>query len=247
MTSIDRFDLRLLAQSGATNGQVPVWDDTAKLWTPGAGGGGGSSWPPGSPDKPPASPNPKDDEFNGTSTVTWSNTPTAATTADVNSTISDAAYLRSNGLGASWVGKLQPVPAFPFTITTKLQTNMRGNFQQTGIVLAPTGTLTTASAIAHIGYLFSGSRIIRRDRTTFAGSFVNNSATAHSGWQGPMYLKITVNSATSVTWWCSPDGKLWILGETAYNPGFTPGYMGYVVAENGTADVAGYFEFFRIT
>lgn len=35
--------LAQLHQSGATDGQVPVWDAAAGLWVPGAGAGGGSS------------------------------------------------------------------------------------------------------------------------------------------------------------------------------------------------------------
>lgn len=34
-------DLNDVDMTGITNGQVPTWDDTAKMWKPGSGGGGG--------------------------------------------------------------------------------------------------------------------------------------------------------------------------------------------------------------
>ena len=77
--------------------------------------GGGSGYPPGSPDAPPTSPNAKDDEFDGSSSVTWTSTPTAPNAWDINTTSPDCAYWTANSGGASatYVGKYQSVPSMP--------------------------------------------------------------------------------------------------------------------------------------
>lgn len=212
-------------------------------------GGSGSSYPPGSADKPPASPNGKDDEFDGTSSVTWTSSPTAPNAFDINTSRESHMYLKASGSGAAYVGKYQAVPgSYPYTITTKVSTTARGNFQRGGgIILAPT-TPTGTSNIVYVGSLYNNARVVERIIAQFGGAFVSQTSAILSGYWGPVYLKLTVNSATSMSSWGSTDGYNWIPIETAVNPGFTPAYMGLALNdETLAAGCEAWSDFFRIT
>lgn len=243
---VKRQLLDLLDTAGAASGYVPTYDPATDRFIPAAPAGAAASWPPGSADKPPSSPNGRDDEGDGSSTATWINTPTPPTTWDVNTTRAHHIYVRSNGLGNNFVGKLQTVPAFPFTIQAKISSTVRSNFNQAGVILAPAAT-GSGTAIVHFGRLFSSGHMVRRDKTTFGGTFANASGGLLTGWQGPVYIKLKVNSATSVDWFYSLDGWAWFNGEFGYNPGFTPTHMGLIVAENGSSDTESSFDFFRVS
>lgn len=233
-------------------------DDAGAVTGPlGAGSGGGSSYPPGSADAHPSSPNDKDDEFDGTSSVVWTSTPTAPTLWDINSSRSSHAALRSNGNGNNVVGKYQAVPgAYPYTITAKVAGHTsHGASNRVGIFLGPTtptgaspNLLLTTEVAATAHYW---QRVLQ---SSFTGSFTSASVglqlPVNSGsWRdfGPTYLRLIVASATSVSSALSRDGWNWVTFESALNPGFTPGVMGVFVGETGTADLTAHFDFFRVS
>lgn len=209
----------------------------------------GASYQPGSADAKPVSPNVKDDEFDGTSSATWSSTPTAPNAWDINTSRADHAYLKSTG-GAVYTGKTQAVPAaYPYTITTKCSSTGRTNNHRVGGIILGPSSPSGSSAIWYVGGVYAtGIRYYERILGTFAGGYTSDSGAKVQNHWDAFYIKVTVNSATSISSWISTDGFAWIPMETAVNPGFTPAVMG--VASNddtGGGGVEAFFDFFRIT
>lgn len=197
----------------------------------------------------PASPNAKDDEFDGTSSATWSNTPTAPTAWTVNSTYPGALLLQTSGLGAAVVGKVQSVPgAYPYTITTRLRwTSVRDNYQQAGIVIGPASPTGTSNC-HRWGVKSNNAYRAYGTITTFAGTFVSEVAANIGLNVTPLWFRITVASASSVTSQWSVDGGIWYTSWNAVNPGYTPGVMGlFVNDESVNSGVDAVFDFFRVT
>lgn len=220
----------------------------------GAGGGGGTTaYPPGSADIPPTSPNAKDDEFDGTTSVTWTATPTAAAAWNINSDRLHHLHLQALlAQAANTVGRHQPVPgSYPFTFTTKLAGHTaRSNFSYAGLVLAPASPISS-SLLVYFGpqaNTSSSGFSVRRGSNNFAGSgSFSETVSPVGGMFQPVYLRITVNSATSIDLSMSLDGVAWLPVQSAFNPGFTPGVMGLVACYNGGGAVDAYFDFFRVT
>lgn len=202
-------------------------------------------------DSPPGSPNAKDDEFDGSSSVTWTTTPTAPNAWDINSTRAGFAYLKASGTGGVYVGKYQAVPAsYPYTITAKVTSTARANNHRGGgIILAPASP-TGASALYYFGSLYSSvaPRYAARILGTFNGGFTSASGAVLSGSWTPIYIRVIVNSATSVTCQASADGVSWFTSEAAFNPGFTPAFMGLAAnEESALGGVESWFDWWRIT
>jgi hypothetical protein len=197
---------------------------------------------------PPGSPNAKDDEFDGTSSVTWTDTPTPATAVSLNGTAPGGLYIATASLGSAVVGRLQAVPgAYPYTITTRVSWSIvRQDFQATGLVLAPSSPTGTSSCY-RLGPKFNGVARLVATKSTLAGTFASET-TFNLGLVGvPLWVRMTVTSASSVTSKVSKDGVVW---KTMYteDPGITPAWMGLYVADesanNGNESV---FDFFRVT
>lgn len=224
-----------------------------------AGGGGGSAYKLGDADAPPASPNAKDDEFDGTSSVTWANGPYAPTAWDINSTRPGHGVLRANGL-TNLVAKYQAVPgSYPYTLTAKIAgSNASGANQAVALLLAPASP-ATSSPVVLLGFQI-GSTDVFIQRLLWS----NHSTSFTSGTRGvglpitsgggplrhpiaPLYARMVVASATSVKTQLSWDGWNWVTLDSALNPGFTPGVMGVGVSEFGTADLTAHFDWFRVT
>jgi hypothetical protein len=242
---------------GGTSGQVltknSATDYDTRWATPSAGGGGGDGYQPGSADRPPTTPNAKDDEFDGTSSVTWTTTPTAPATMNANTTRESHLYLKAAGTAATFVGKYQPVPAFPFTVTIKnAGSTGRANYHKNGgLLLLPSGAISSTSSAAYIGPGYNAQdgsgHCVFRWTGTVAGSFSAQSTPLRPLRLGGVYVRATFTSATSVTWSYSADGFAWLPGET-YTVPFSVGNIG--VAANEEAALGGveaYFDFFRVT
>lgn len=206
------------------------------------------------PDSPPSSPNAKDDEFDGSSSVTWTSTPTAPNAWDINTTAKDCGYLKvdSGAASAAYVGKYQSTPATPFTITTKVSSTCRGNYQRGGGIFIGPASPTATSGIVYLGHIYHTTyqnRALMRVKALFNGSSPTNTTPTmlFPAW-GCAYLRLVVSSATSVSSYGSFDGRAWFLIESGLNPGFTPGVMGVCANEEGTAGpVEAYFDYFRVT
>lgn len=209
-------------------------------------------------DPPPNAPNAKDDEFDGSSSVTWTSTPTAPNAFDINSTEPGFMYLKASGSGAAIVGKYQAVPgSYPYTITTKVFSTGRASFHKAGGIFlvgaTPTGA-STALIVTHAAR--SGAQAgVQRVLITLGGTFGSEAPTAPGmlpETQGPAhgarYLRVVVNAANNVDTYASADGKAWHLVEAAANPGFTPAFMGLGCNEESAGGgVEAYFDFFRVT
>lgn len=206
------------------------------------------------PDATPTSPNAKDDEFDGSSSVTWTSTPTAPNAWDINTTAKDCAYLKANsgGSSATYVGKYQSVPSTPFTITAKVASTCRANYQRGGGIFIAPSSPTSTSSLVYLGHIFHTSyqnRALMRVQALFNGSSpTNTTPTVLLPMWGWAYLRLVVTSATNVSSYGSADGRAWFALETGLNPGFTPGVMGVCANEEGAAGpVEAYFEYFRVT
>jgi hypothetical protein len=199
---------------------------------------------------PPTSPNAKDDEFDGTSSVTWSNTPTAAATASHNSKSPGRLFLNvASGVGA-FGGRVQAVPGgYPYTITTRIaHATIFGNYQKAGIILGPSSP-TGSSGMLMGGLQFAGIPQCNRWLGNFNGTFTSGATFVDYIGQSPIYFRATVASATSVTTYVSNDGVTWVTIESAFNPGFTPGVMGLGISDDtgSSRGCAASFDFFRVT
>lgn len=215
-------------------------------------------------DFPPSSANAKDDEFDGTTSVTWTATPTAPTTWNV---AGGHAYIRSNGNGTPFplVGRYQSIPgAYPFTIETKVSSaNLHTTSAFVGLLISTASpTASSASMTLSTGVAASaGATGVFTQRikwTAFTGSSFSSAATenAYSPTVGstklqppavPRYLRMIGTSASSWACYTSMDGSNWRTLETGVNPGFTPGVMGIIVCENGQTDLEATFEYFRVS
>jgi hypothetical protein len=238
--------------AGGTSGQVLAKNsgtDYDTHWVAASGGGSGTGYPPGSADIPPVSPNAKDDEFDGTSTVTWTSTPTAPNAWDINTTRAHHAYLKASGSGAALVGKYQAVPAsYPYTITAKVTSTGRSNYHRTGGIFVAAASPTGSSNAVYLGGEFSTSMQSGRILQTLGGTYTSQTIGYLINHFAPLYMKMKVNSATSIDMWVSVDGYSWMRVETAYNPGFTPGVMGMICNEESAGGgVEAFYDFFRIT
>lgn len=257
------------APAAAASGQQKLFIDSAdhKLKRINSGGtvttvegGSGSGtyvYPPGSFDKPPASPNAKDDEYDGTSTVTWTATPTAANAKDRNSTRADHLYIKAaSGNASHLVGEYQAIPgSFPFTVTSKVvSTTGRQAFHRAGGLYFAPASPTTSSAVVYFGSVYNSSAPAGMEivRITYTNDSTFGSQSTFVGQRAglPMreyYLKAVFTSATAASLYYSSDGYAWILAE-AYTFGFTVANMGVAQAEEtANTGVEAFYGFFRVS
>lgn len=205
----------------------------------------------GSADKPPATANARDDEFDGTSSVVWTPTPTAPTAADVHSTRPGHLFLRSAGPAAKFVGRYQSASGvFPFTVITKVTgASDRLNFHRGGGIILYPASPVAASGLVYLGKLFDGANIsgwgVARVTNTAEGTFGSILRVAAPIASGTTYLQAVLTSATSVTFSYSTDGWAWRPVET-YTLPFSVANIGLAVTEEGGGGVDAFFDFFRV-
>lgn len=234
--SLTLNDLTDVDTAGATTGQAVVRQADGS-WKPGNVASSGGVYSSSElADVAPSSPSAYNDEFDGTSSVTWSPTVTAPNAVDRNTTFPGAMYLKASGSGGAYVGRTQPVPgSYPYTIQTKLlTTTARGNNHRGGgILLAPSG-YGTGTTIFYFGNVYNNGHTITRVTAQAGGTFSSQSA-APTPLRFPLYLRVVVNSATSISTYFSTNGFIWQLVEANFNPGFTPALMGLVGSEESGA------------
>lgn len=202
--------------------------------------------------------NSQDDEFDGLSAASWTNTPTAPTAWNV---AGGKLYIRSNGNGTPFplVGKYQSIPSYPFTVETKLSaTNIYGNASLGGMFITSAGpsgsspcfvlTLvgaTTGATVPNPPYYTQRVKYTAFNANTFSTAAT---ATPLTGVPPiPRYLRIIATNATSFATYASLDGINWRTIETGFNPGFTPGVMGLFACENAQTDIDATFDYFRVS
>jgi len=216
------------------------------------GSGGGSSYPLGNADALPAVPNAKDDEFDGTSTATWTATPTMAATNVVHTERPGHLKLRAAGTASTFVGRHQVAPAtFPYTLITKVAGHTaRLDFHRGGGILLYPATPTAASPLVYLGVLQDSPNLggigVARITNTSQGAFGSAVRAAFKVAEASTYFRVVMTSATAASLSFSSDGWAWRLLETLTVP-FSVGAVGLGVTEEGGGGTDSFFDFFRVT
>ena len=200
-------------------------------------------------DPPPVSPSIYDDEFDGTSSVVWSDTPTPASSYDVSISRQSHLSIFTQSMSAMYVGRLQDSPGvYPYTITIKLSGhNGLMNYHRGGGIAIGPATPTNASRIYYFGATFATGLQPMRTLAAFNGAWISNTTLDRS--PEFKYYRVTVNSSISISSFCSLDGYSWLPIEANFNPGFIPGVIGVVCNEEGIniGGVSCSFDYFRVT
>jgi hypothetical protein len=153
----------------------------------------------------------------------------------------------SHGSGTNFVGKVQAVPAgYPFTITTRVRfAALGGQYPFAAILVGPASP--TGSSVTHglILVLIAGVPTLQRLTGTFAGGS-QSASTPITLIMPPLYLRLVLASASSMTSQYSYDGLNWITHESGFTTSITPGVMGLVVSANGAGGCTAAFDFFRV-
>ncbi len=201
---------------------------------------------PGEPD-PPTSPSGYDDEFDGRSSATWLDTPTAATSWDVNSTVPDALYLYGSGTGNAYVGRMQATPpSFPYTITTKVVARGASrSYHRHGCIILAAGLTGTSDAWT-FGHVWENGPVIRCMNQRFDGTWYGG-PTGIVRADTP-FIRVVATSASSATLHYSDDGLVWNELDTV-NLGFTPTHIGLGCSQEGDGGrpAKSALGFFRVT
>jgi hypothetical protein len=161
------------------------------------------------PDKPPASPNAKDDEFNAGSLDgkwTWNNQGTATASFSV-----DSIQLRALANSTASVKSIrQALPATPYTITAKFDYFCRTNpaFFKAGLLLSDGTKITSLGFANNTSLEISDTKF---NNSTSGGVGVTNNVTlvlTQLPGKFPTYFRITDNG-TTLTYDFSFDGGFW--------------------------------------
>lgn len=218
----------------------------------GVGGSGGGEW-----DAAPASPNANDDEFD---TTTASGVPAGWTglgTADhicEDTDAPSALHIRATAVtGGNNQGVYKAwTPTNGDTVTAKISD---GFTMHTGIFGLFLGA-ATPGIMAMVG-LYGNSATTRRIQVqryttpTTWNAYTEQmfDATNEPAWDVsmPLYLRITYNTSTSLTFSVSQGGRLYVPVQSAYNPSMTTGSFGLFVDSNHASwKGEAFFEWVRV-
>ena len=197
------------------------------------------------PDKPPSPPSPLDDEFDATSTNSWSNVinwPGIAT--DVNSTVPGCLWAEASDMGRLLAVKLKQIPVGNFTIWTKIASSSSWSGTTDnglGLVLTDgTNSGQGTQLMLSASQWSTGEDCV--SLPTFTGFNAISGATPLYYSRGTRYLRLRRNGSELSAGW-SADGKTWT--QVILSPSFTPAYFGLAIQcyQQGVTDNS--FEFFR--
>lgn len=124
-----------------------------------------------------------------------------------------------------------PSPPAPFTVTAKIASmavypSTTNNSQQFGICISDSSPDTTN--VAYMQWTTNGDGTSNCSMQGVVGGTTTMTGTPGYGIARPVYLKIVVASATSVTMSFSFDGLLYTTVRSNQNPGWTPATFGFV-------------------
>lgn len=164
-----------------------------------------------------------DDEFDA-SLSGWTTLGTP-TTLDADTTVPGHLYIQPVvATGDNAQGVYKTPPAAPFTVTAKLSDALfLSNFNRAGLFIGPATPGAMRSVLA--GYS-GGDLLVGKGEAASPTGALTFSLTEPFTLGLPLYLRITVNSATDVDYLFSYGGKVWHELQTADDPGFTIGSVG---------------------
>lgn len=240
---------------------APVGDGTLEFRAEAGGGGSdlvqvasgaGSIVIPGlaaSPDIVPASPSAYDEEFGAALSGSWTAFGTPDTCAANGTGHASNLHINKNSC-AGIAGAYKASPSVPFAVTTRISGMRWGaNYNSAGLVLAPAPP-PNYWRVGPVNANASPPDVTTEiwTNTTTRSSFVD-----HNGYGGRVgyaatdwYLRLVVNSSTSVDVYISPNGLIWYAVSAAVNPGFTIANVGlYVSGTTGAIQAEAAFDWLR--
>ncbi len=203
------------------------------------------------PDRVPASPNAKDDEFDALSGWTTLGTLDTSNVTDYKSHY----HIKRASSAANVDGIYKAGPSVPYTVTAKIDaTNIDSSsagHRSLGILLAD----TTPTALLTIDYNFAGGNFSISARKWTNRTSFSSSLSDVTGWTSsaqavtpmPLYIRALVTSSTSVTVSYSLDGYIFHTTATV-NPGITFVNVGVCVSDptdSGGNTVEGILDWIR--
>ena len=240
--------LELTFQSGAASSSCTFHIATIESLTASGGGGGGGSdlvqvasgagsvRIPGIlvPDRVPASPDSKDQEFDAALSG-WS----TLGTLDISeaNVIPSNYHILKSATGAMTVSGIYRAftPSYPFTVEWKLTDFLfNANYQMAGLMLldaTPTGFEIFALAHSTGNYdVIYQKWASNTSRTSYSDNLV---------FVRPLqYFRVVATSATSMALYVSANGLVWQTIATGINPGITVGHWGLGVSGNDNSVTA---------
>ena len=180
-----------------------------------------------------------------TSSLTGLTSEGSGATVDANTTVPGDLYLKP---GTGWSGYSYTPAAMPWTAITKLDSfSGRSNYAGSGLFVG----VATLGAFEILG-VGNGS-VVGLEIQKFSSLTVYVSSPAAVAFAStfpyavvPMYLAIVANSSTSVDFYASRDGRLWVGLLLAHNPAFTVAKVGLVGKLDGAANATAAYDFLRI-
>jgi len=196
------------------------------------------------------SPDSRDDDFDSGTTIDgkWTLYGNAVTTTEQNTNgyVSNLHLYRSDsGSKLSVYG--QSLPSLPCTLYAKVSASTyRGNYQRGGGIILLPSSPNDSSAAVYFGTLYENGRqteaVKYSNLSTYSSTVFSSGITMTRGW----WLKVIINSSTSVDFYYSIDGYFWYTGSTAYNPGFTPAVAGVGFSPEGVSGIDAAFEYYKV-
>jgi hypothetical protein len=167
------------------------------------------------------------------------------TAEDSHTTIPDHYYLKP---GTNWSGRSYTPAGMPWTSITCLSSfSGRANYATAGLLVG----VASLGAFEVIG-LGNGSVIgLEIQKFSNLTTYASSPATAALGstfpyvWV-PFYFGIVANSSSSVDFYASKDGRVWIQLLAAHNPSFTVAKTGLVGKVDGGSFATSAFEYLRV-
>lgn len=231
-TAIDFSPLSAGGGSGIAEDLTTAETDTSKRLAP--DGAGGVAWVTGGGGGGTdldVSPNPTADDEEFKAALSGWTTLGSPDVIDAN-TLASNLHISIASPGTFQIhGGYKAAPSMPFTVTAKLSDyRVDANFQQQGFILAE----SSPGKIFFYGPIFQSSNGTPEMIVgNWASRTSRSSVTEYGGTRHfPQYIRMVVNSSSSVDLYYSMKGLVWVPLATAYNPGFTIGNIGFGISGN---------------
>jgi hypothetical protein len=192
----------------------------------------------------PASPNAKDDEFDTLSGWSTLGTLDVSNVSDYGSFL----HLKRTASGQEVNGLYKAIPSIPFTATLRIP-GILANSGMFGIMLldsTPTAIFTSVNSFGSGFGAWNDVLTIQWSNRTTRGTTTDNNM---SGSVNPIarYLRVKVNSSSSIDTSISTDGFFFTSVSTGVNSGLTVANVGVVIATVGAAAPDVVFDWIRFS